>query len=186
MSARLTGMAILLVGVFGGSTLAASEAEIRARVDGLLGAYRAVTVAQWRALGSAAAPVLESVARDPSAVPTRRARALAALGVVQPAAAGPLIRQLVAETTAPVVLRCAAVDVAPGVLGPGASDVLVPLLRDPEALVRLGSARVLAASGASGCRAVAAEARSLPSSDPVARTAASCEAQLRAAPPGAR
>ena len=183
MSARLTGVAFLLAGALGGSALAASEPDVRARVDALLGAYRTVTADQWRALGPEAAPLLEGVARDPSALPTRRARALAALGVVQPAAAGPLIRQLVAEGTAPVVLRCAAVDVAPGVLGSGTPDVLVPLLRDPEALVRLRSARVLAASGASGCRAVADAAGSLPGSDPVARTAASCKAQLRATPP---
>ena len=183
MSARLTGLGILLAGMLGGRTLAAPGPELRARVDGLLGAYRAVTAAQWRALGPDAAPVLESVARDPSALPTRRARALAALGVVQPAAAGPLIRELVAEKAAPAALRCAAVDVAPAVLGPGASDVLMPLLRDPDSLVRLRSARVLAASGAPGCRAVAAEARSRSPSDPVARTAATCEAQLRASPP---
>jgi hypothetical protein len=183
MSARLTCMAILLAGILGGSGLAAPEPEVRARVDGLLGSYRAVTVAQWRALGPEAAPVLEGVARDPSALPTRRARALAALGAVRPAAAGPLIRQLVAEAGAPVVLRCAAVEVAPGVLGAEAPDVLMPLLRDREGLVRIRSARVLASSGAAGCRAVVAQARSLPPSDPVARTAASCEAQLRATPP---
>lgn len=183
MSARLTGMAILLGGMLVGGGVAASEPEVRARVDGLLGSYRAVTVAEWRALGPDAAPVLEGIARDPSALPTRRARALAALGAVRPAAAGPLIRQLVAEPGAPVVLRCAAVDVAPGVLGSETPGVLVPLLRDREALVRLRSARVLAASGAAGCRAVVAEARSLPTSDPVARTAASCEAQLRATRP---
>jgi hypothetical protein len=183
MSARLTGMAILLAGMLGGSALAASEPEVRARVDGLLGSYRAVTVAEWRALGPDAAPVLEGVARDPAALPTRRARALAALGAVRPVAAGPLIRQLVAEAGAPVVLRCAAVDVAPSVLGAEAPAVLMPLLRDHEALVQLRSARVLASSGAAGCRAVAAEARSLPPSDPVAKTAASCEAQPRATPP---
>jgi HEAT repeat protein len=186
MSARLTGIAVLLAGMIGGRALAASGSEVRARVDGLLGAYRAVTGAEWRALGPDAAPVLEGVARDPSALPTRRARALAALAVARPAAAGPLIRQLIADGTAPGVLRCAAVDVAPAVLGPEASGVLVSLLRDREAPVRLRSAQVLAASGAAGCRAVAAEARSLPTSDPVARTAASCEAQLRATPPAGK
>jgi len=176
-------MAVLLAGVLSGSTLAASLPEVRAGVDALLGSYRAVTVAQWRALGPEAGPLLESVARDPSALPTRRARALAALGAGWPASAGPLIRQLVADGTAPVVLRCAAVDVAASVLGPETPDVLVPLLRDREPLVRLESAKVLASSTAAGCQAVAAQARSLPASDPVARTAASCEAQLRATPP---
>jgi len=180
---RLPGIAVVVAGMLGGSARAASEAELRARVEGLLGAYRAVTVAEWRALGPEASVVLEPVARDPAALPTRRARALAALGVVQPAAAGPTIRELATDGTAPVVLRSAAVDAASSVLGPRAQDLLVPLLRDPEAAIRLRSARGLAASGASGCRAVSAAARTLPSSDPVARTAASCEGQLRANPP---
>lgn len=186
MSARLTGIGILLAGMLAGSARGAPGTELRERVDGLLGAYRAVTVAEWRALGPEAAPLLDRVARDRAALPTRRARALAALGAVRAAAAGPLIRELAAERTAPPVLRCAAVDAAPTVLGPEASDVLVPLLRDPEAGVRLRSARVLAASGAVGCRAVAARARTLPPSDPLARTAAMCEAQLRPGPPSAR
>src|ERR1700750_627058 len=179
MSARVTGVGILLAAILGGSARSASEPELRARVDALLGAYRALTVAEWRTIGPDAAPMLEHVARDRTALPTRRARALAALGTVRAAAAGPLIRELVAESTAPVVLRCAAVDAAPNVLGLEASDVLLPLLRDQEALVRLRSARVLAASGPEGCRAVSVRARTLPASDPVARTAARCEAQLR-------
>jgi len=186
MSARTTGVGILLAAILGGSARSEPEPQLRARVDGLLGAYRAGTVAEWRTLGPDAAPMLERVARDRAALPTRRARALAALGTLRPAAAGPLIRELVAEGTAPVVLRCAAVDAAPNVLGPDASEVLVPLLRDQEALVRLRSARVLAASGADGCRAVAVRARTLPTSDPVAKTAAWCEAQLRASPPAGK
>ena len=184
MNRRLTGIAVVVAGMLGGSARAASEAELRARVDGLLGAYRAVTVAQWRALGPEASLVLEHVARDQAALPSRRARALAALGAVQPAAAGPVIRELASDGTAPVVLRSAAVDAASSVLGLRAQDLLVPLLRDPEAAIRLRSARALATSGAGGCRAVSVAARTLPPSDPVARTAASCEAQLRANPPG--
>jgi len=183
MSVRLTGIGVLLAGMLTASPRAAPEAELRERVDGLLGAYRAVTVAEWRALGPEVAPVLDRVARDRTALPTRRARALAALGVVRPTAAGPLIRELAAERTAPQALRCAAVDAAPSVLGSQAPEVLVPLLQDQEPSVRVRSARVLAASGLAGCRAVAARARTLPPSDPLARTAATCEAQLRQGPP---
>ena len=183
MSARWTGAGILLAAILGGNARSASEPELLARVEGLLGSYRPVTVAEWRTLGADASPVLERVARDRTALPTRRARALAALGAIQPAAAGPLIRELVVEESAPVVLRCAAVDAAPNALGPGLSDVLLPLLRDQEPMVRLRSARVLAASGADGCRAVSLRAQTLPTSDPVAKTAASCEAQLRAGRP---
>jgi hypothetical protein len=176
------GVGILVAALLGGTAQSASETDLGARVDALLGAYRAVTASEWRALGPEAAPALERVARDRTALPTRRARALAALGAVRPAAADPLIRELVASDTAPAVLRCAAVDAAPSVLGPSAPDVLLPLLRDQEMLVRMRSAQVLAASGPDGCRAVSVRARALPASDPVARTAASCEAQLRVNP----
>lgn len=184
MSARRTAFCVVAALVVGGAARAAPvNPGLKARVDGLLGSYRAVTVAEWRSLSTEAGPVLEAVARDRTALPTWRARALAALGVVQPAAAAPLVRELATDVTAPVVLRSAAVDGAPGVLGAEARRVLVPLLRDREAAVWLRSARALAGSGAAGCRAVIAEARSRPASDSVARTAASCEARFRKNPP---
>jgi hypothetical protein len=183
MSTRQIASCVALLLVLGGSAQAEPPApELQARVQGLLGAYRAVTVAEWRALPPDASRVLESVARDRTALPTWRARALAALGAVRPSAAAPLLRQLAADVTAPLVVRSAAVDGAASVLGAKAREVLLPLLRDPAAAVRLRSARALAGSGAPGCRAVAAEARTRPASDPVARTAASCEARLRDAP----
>jgi len=184
MSGRWIATCVVVLLVLRGSARAESATpELRARVDGLLGAYRAVTVAEWRALPADAAQALEAVARDRTALPTWRARALAALGVVRPSAAAPLIRQLAADVTAPVVLRAAAVDGAPSVLGARARELLVPLLRDPAASVRRRSAQALAGSGAAGCRAVAAEARTRPASDPISRTAASCEARLREIPP---
>jgi HEAT repeat protein len=183
MNARLRGIVVVLAGVLGGSPRAESvDPEVRARVEGLLGAYRAVTFAEWRALGSDAAPVLQAVARDRAALPTRRARALAALGAIQSVAAGPVVRELAADATAPRVLRSAAVDAAPSVLGDEATTVLVPLLRDRDSTLRLRSARALAASGAAGCRAVVAEARTRPVSDPVSQAAASCRARLQATP----
>ena len=183
MNARLCAIVVVLAGVLGGSPRAESaDPEVHARVEGLLGAYRAVTVAEWRALGPDAAPVLQAVARDPAALPTRRARALAALGSIQPMAAGPVVRELAADATAPRVLRSAAVDAAPSVLGDEATAVLVPLLRDHDSTLRLRSARALVASGAAGCRAVVAEARTRPASDPVAQAAASCQARLQATP----
>jgi len=183
MSARLCGIVLVLAGVLCGSPRAESvDPELRARVEGLLGAYRAVTVAEWRALGSEAGPVLEAVARDAAALPTRRTRALAALGAIQPVAAGLLIRELATDPTTPRVLRSAAVDAASSVLGDEAAALLVPLLRDRDATLRVQSARALAASGPAGCRALVAETRTRPASDPVAQTAASCEARLEVTP----
>jgi hypothetical protein len=152
-------------------------------VEGLLGAYRAVTVAEWRALGPEAAPVLEGVARDARALPTQRARALAALGMLRPDAAAPLVRQLASDGTVPVPLRAAALDVAPGVLGADAPGFLAPFLRDREARVRRHSAEALAASGAAGCRVLTAEARTRSASDGVARAAAACGSLDGGSPP---
>lgn len=183
MSARWTVRWLVVAFVLGGSARGAPvNPELRVRVEGLLGAYRAVTVAEWRSLSPEAAPVLEAVARDRTALPTWRARALAALGVVRPPAAGPLVRELAADVTAPVVLRSAAVDGAPSVLGAAAPEALVPLLRDRDARIRRRSAHALAGSGAAGCRALVAEARSRPVSDPLARAAASCSARLPESP----
>ena len=181
MSTRLAGLGLLATLVLGGTARSAPvDPEVRARVEGLLGAYRAVTSAEWRALGPEAAPVLEAVAADARALPTRRARALAALGSIRPAAAAPLLRQLAADRTAPVVLRSAAVEAAPAVLGADAVAFLSPFLRDPEAAVRHRSAEALAASGEAGCRAVVADAMARSGPDPLAKAAASCAERLRA------
>src|SRR6266851_7045292 len=51
-----------------------SATDIRAKVEAFLGAHEdAVGPAQWRSLGDAAIPVLESIAADQSLLPTRRA-----------------------------------------------------------------------------------------------------------------
>ena len=180
MSARLAYLGVVATLVLGGSAESAPlDNELVSRVEGLLGSYRTVTVAEWRAVGPEAGPVLETVARDPRALPTRRARALAALGVVRPDAAAPLIRELASDATVAPVLRSAAVDAAPGVLGADAPHLLVPLLRDPAARVRRHSALALVSTGPAGCRVVLTEAMGRPHSDPVAKAAGSCAARLR-------
>ena len=81
MSARRTAICLVSAFVLGGSARGSPvDPELRARIEGLLGAYRAVTVAEWRSLSPDAAPVLEAVARDRTALPTWRARALAVCG----------------------------------------------------------------------------------------------------------
>ena len=165
---------------------APADAGARARVDGLLGSYRPVTVAEWRALGPAAAPELEAVARDAAALPTRRARALAALGVVRREAAAPLVRQLASDRSVPPLLRSAAVDVAPGVLGAETVVFLTPFLRDPDVVVRQRAAEALAASGSAGCRAVLAEVKARPDASALAKTAATCAEELQHSGPAER
>ena len=50
--------------------------RIRSRVDALLGTNGPIGAARWRSLGPGAAPILEEIAGDNRALPTRRARAL--------------------------------------------------------------------------------------------------------------
>lgn len=180
MSARPAGLAALAaLLLFGSAAAEPVDAGLRSRVEGLLGAYRAVTVAEWQALGPEVAPVLEDVARDARELPTRRARALAALGVLRPDTAAPLVRQLASDWTVPVPLRTAALDVAPGVLGADAPLFLAPFLRDREPRVRRRSAEALAASGAAGCRVLTTEAKGRSASDPVVSAAAACGSRSR-------
>jgi HEAT repeat protein len=181
---RLALIAALLLA--GTPRAAPEDAGLRARVDGLLGSFRPVSVEQWRSLGSEAAPVLESIARDGRALPTRRARALAALGVLRPSAARPLVKELASDRTAPPVLRSAAVDAAPSVLGTESVSFLAPFLHDGDAAVRRRSAEALAATGPTGCRVVLKEPQPASASDPLARTRAGCTEQLRTSPSSER
>ena len=179
MIARLAAAVLCALLLAGPASAESAEPALRSRVEGLLGAYRAVTAAEWKALGSGAAPVLEEVARDAGALPTRRARALAALGVVRPEAAAPVVRELAVDARVAPALRSAAVDAAPSVLGKDAQGLLVSLLGDGEPRVRRRAAENVSRMGAAGCRAVVAEARTRPATDPIARTARWCEEQLR-------
>jgi len=171
------------------TTIAAAEpdAGLRGRVEGLLGSYRAVSAAQWRALGPEAGPVLASIVTDSTVLPTFRARALAALGVVDPASAGPHVRRLLADASAPLALRSAAVGAAPSVLGEQAAlPLLQPLLVGDDPTLTAVSARSLARAGTAGCAMVTTEARRHPDRASIGRSAADCEARLRAAPTPAR
>ena len=163
------------------------DATLRSRVEGLLGSYRTVRTEQWQALGPDAAPILASVVTDSTRLPTFRARALAALGVVDAALAAPHIRRLLGDASAPAALRSAAVGAAPGVLGEQAAlPLLRPLLVGDDPTLTTVTARSLARAGAAGCAAVTAEARRRPDREAVARSSAACEARFRAGPKPAR
>ena len=159
------------------------DGALEGRVEGLLGSYRTVRADQWRALGPDAAPLLAARITDPATLPTFRARALAALGAIDPAAAAPHIRRLLGDASAPVALRSAAVGAAPTVLGEQAAlPLLQPLLRGDDELLASASAHALAGAGAASCAALSSEARRRPDREAVARSAAACESRLRAAP----
>jgi len=67
-----------------------------------------------------------------------------------------------------------------------ALPLLQPLLVGDDPTLTAVSARSLARSGAAGCAMLRTEARRRPDRASVARSAADCEARLRAAPAPAR
>jgi hypothetical protein len=128
-------------------------------VDALLGMRGAVSDERWRKLGPQAVPVLEQIARDPKALPTRRARALEGLVALRSAGAPALIEKLSQSEETPFVVRLAAVRGAGRALDPQQQlSALRPTLQkasDPH--LRVAAAEVLARH-ADGCAAVREQA----------------------------
>jgi hypothetical protein len=127
-----------------------TDAERRERIDSYL---RTIDVPvdpdAWTALGPGAAPVLEEIARDPRALPTRRAQAVSALAIVSGASASALLAELAAREDEPITVRLSAVRGLAAVTAPDRlPDVLRPVLegaRDPR--IRAAAARHLADTG---------------------------------------
>jgi len=131
--------------------------SVKQTVEAYLGTIDTpVTDARWKALGPDAGPVLASIAaEDP--LPTRRAKALHALAVVDPARAAPLARADAANVHEPLVVRSAAVAaVAMTLPAAEAVQVLRPVLAQANVPLQRRCAEVLASVGPAGCAAVQA------------------------------
>jgi hypothetical protein len=113
------------------STPAMSDAEVRARVEALLGTIdRAIPADSWRALGPAAPPVLAEIAASEDWMPSTRSMALGALAAVDPARAEPIARALADAPDPPVTVRETAVRTLGRVLSPvQLQAALSPVLR---------------------------------------------------------
>jgi hypothetical protein len=138
-------LALLAVSLL--SATAMTDAEVRVRVEALLGAIdRPVRTEQWRALGPAAVPVLAEVAAAGDRMPSARSMALGALGALDPGQAEPLARLLVESDAAPLTVRQTAVRVLGRMLSPARlRAALAPVLRAaPDAGLRAVAAEVLA------------------------------------------
>jgi HEAT repeat protein len=126
---------------------ALTDAEVRGRVEALLGAIdRPIRAAQWKALGPAALPVLAEVAAGDDRMPSMRSMALGALATVDPGRAEPLARALAEADGAPLTVRETAVRVLGRMLPPaGLRAALAPVLRAaPDAALRAVAAETLA------------------------------------------
>jgi hypothetical protein len=141
---------------------ALSDAEVAERAVAYLGAIdRPVSAETWRALGPRAVAPLEAIARDPQALPTRRARALTALSTLGGDRARQVVLDAVRAGQGPYAVRASALRAAGRLLDAKAlAAELRPVMegRD-EAALRATAAEVLARhAGASGCTAVKSQA----------------------------
>lgn len=113
-----------------------------------------ISEARWKALGPEAAPLLASIAEG-DALPSRRARALYALSVVDAARAAPLAAADVANPSQPLAVRSAAARaVARTMPAAQAVRVLRPVLSSAGVPLQLRTAEALASVGPEGCSAV--------------------------------
>lgn len=130
-----------------------SSQDIGAQVNALLGAHDNIaSPAQWRSLGDAAIPTLESVVADSTSLPTRRARALDGLAALS---SGKSTMQRVANSgSEPLIVRISGVRGLAQVLPD--SDLipaLQPLLNDAQWQLRGAVAQTLSNTPA-GCAAI--------------------------------
>ena len=152
-AALAAAILIIVVPAQAQSPRASPSDVVRAQVAALLSAHEGgASPTQWRSLGDAAIPVLESVANDSSVLPTRRARSLDGLAAL---GSGTTTMQRVASAGGePLVVRMAAARGLGQVLPEAPlTDTLRPLLQDPEPQLRGVAAETLSHSAA-GCTEV--------------------------------
>jgi hypothetical protein len=146
------------------SALAAPGAtdQVKQTVEVYLGSIDTpIADARWKALGPEAGPLLASIATD-DVLPSRRAKALHALSIVDAARAAPLATADASNANEPLVVRSAAVRAVARTLPPSeAVAVLRPVLSAPGAPLQRRAAEALASVGPEGCAALAAHAAPL-------------------------
>lgn len=137
-----------------------SREEVRERIGGYLGSIdRPIAAEEWRALGPRAGEVLEPIATDAGAMPSRRAKALEGLVAAAPERAALLVGKLARDEKEPAVLRVAALRGASEVL-PEAKALaeLKPVLRSARSPGMRKTAADVLSRRKSGCAAVRAQA----------------------------
>jgi hypothetical protein len=132
----------------------ATAAERAERLETALGTIHGrASPAAWRALGPEALDDLERIARDPSAFPSRRAKAIEGISWIGGARAMALLRELASQAGLPFAVRTDAIRGA-GRLLP-ASEVMAllrPVLQETgRAVDRAVAAEVLAGRAPAAC-----------------------------------
>src|SRR5260370_24278631 len=86
-----------------------SDEQIRERIETYLGSIDTpIRPAHWRALGSRGAAILEGIAQDDGALPTRRAKALHGLATIASSTAADVMLRLPRSPHAPLPGRLSA------------------------------------------------------------------------------
>jgi len=138
----------------------ATPAELRAQIEALLGNIDTpVRAAQWQALGPEAAPALRAFALDASLLPSRRAKSIDALALLEDAASAAPIARLARDENEVFVVRLSALRAAARLTPRArvAAELLPVLRRSKDARLR-GVAAELMATRAGACDEVRAQA----------------------------
>ena len=137
-----------------------SAEEVREKVDAYLGSIdRPISAEAWRGLGPQAADVLEPIATDANAFPSRRARALEGLVAAAPDRAAKLVGPMARDEKEEIVVRVAAMRGAGQVLPPSkALSELKPVLQTARSPGLRGVAADVLSRRKDGCSAVRAQA----------------------------
>jgi hypothetical protein len=137
-----------------------TDEQIRERVDAFMGTIDTrTTPEQWKALGARGAAMLEQIAQDTKVLPTKRAKAVAGLSEIGESSSSAVLLGLAGSEQAPLTVRLAAVQGAPGVLPQAqVAAALKPVLEGArDGHVRGAAAEVLSRHG--GCSMVRAQAQ---------------------------
>src|SRR2546421_7789329 len=93
-----------------------TDEQVRERIDAFMGTIDTrIAPEQWRALGTRGAAMLEQIAQDTRVLPTKRAKAVAGLSEIGASSSSEVLLGLARSEQAPLTVRLAAVQGAPGV-----------------------------------------------------------------------
>jgi hypothetical protein len=164
----------------------APPSDVRDQVRALLGAIHGpVSPEAFRALGPGAEDALLGFARDETAMPSERVRALEALAGLGGAPAEAAHRDVAANVSAPRAVRRTAVRGLGRLAGPARAprELSAYLEKDPDPTVRAVAAEALAAEApADACGRIRARARVESAPARFQRALARCEEAGAAAP----
>ncbi len=146
MNDLLALLAAALLAAPPATTTPPASAEVRERVEELLGAIDTpISAERWKALGPDAVPVLAEIASSGDRRPSVRSGALSALAGADRGQAESVARALVDSPDAPLPVRRTAVRTLGHVLGPARlRAALAPVLRAAPVALRSVAAETLA------------------------------------------